>query len=62
MTTFSKTVARFFRSQDGPTTVEYAVMLALIVIVAIGAISGIGVKVSDVMFAVDNGLPQGTGP
>ncbi len=60
MTTFSKTTERFFRSEDGPTTTEYAVMLALIVIVAIGAISGIGVKVSDVMVTVDNGLPQGS--
>lgn len=49
----------FFKSEDGPTTVEYAVMLALIVIVAIGAISGIGVKVSDVFVGVDNGLPVG---
>ena len=49
---------RFFVSEDGPTTTEYAVMLALIVIVAIGAISGIGVKVSDVFVGVDNGLPQ----
>ena len=54
------TAARFFRSQDGPTTVEYAVMLALIVIVATAAISGVGVKVSDVMVTVDNGLPQGS--
>ena len=53
------TVARFFRSQGGPTTVEYALMLALIVIVATAAISGVGVKVSDVMGTVDNGMPQG---
>lgn len=50
---------RFFRSEDGPTTIEYAVMLALIIIVAIGAISGIGVTVSDIFVGVDNGLPVG---
>ena len=60
MTPSSKTAERFFRSEDGPTTTEYAVMLALIVIVAIGAISGIGVKVSDIFVALDNGLPQGS--
>jgi len=50
----------FATSDDGPTTTEYAVMLSLIVIVAIGAISGIGVKVSDVFGGVDNGLPGGS--
>lgn len=33
---------RFFRSEDGPTAVEYAVMLALIVIVCLTAIQSIG--------------------
>ena len=60
MTTFSKAMERFFKSEDGPTTTEYAVMLALIIIVAIGGISGIGVKVSDVFVGVDNGLPAGS--
>lgn len=35
-------VARFMRSEDGPTAVEYAVMLALIVIVCLTAIGAIG--------------------
>ncbi len=51
---------RFLASENGPTTTEYAVMLALIVIVAIGAISGIGVKVDNVVASVDNGLPTGS--
>jgi len=46
-------------SEDGPTTTEYAVMLSLIILVAIGAISGIGIKVSDVFTSVDSGLPSG---
>jgi pilus assembly protein Flp/PilA len=33
---------RFLVSEDGPTAVEYAVMLALIVIVCLTAISSIG--------------------
>ena len=33
---------RFLRSEDGPTAVEYAVMLALIVIVCLTAIQSIG--------------------
>lgn len=34
--------ARFFQSEDGPTAVEYAVMLALIVVVCLGAIRTVG--------------------
>jgi len=35
-------VERFLRSEDGPTAVEYAVMLALIIVVCIAAITAIG--------------------
>jgi len=32
----------FLQSEDGPTAVEYAVMLALIIVVCIGAITTLG--------------------
>jgi len=32
----------FLRNEDGPTAVEYAVMLALIIVVCIAAISTLG--------------------
>jgi pilus assembly protein Flp/PilA len=35
-------VHRFLKAEDGPTAVEYAVMLSLIVIVCLTAISTIG--------------------
>jgi pilus assembly protein Flp/PilA len=35
-------VQRFIVSEDGPTAVEYAVMLALIIIICITAIRSIG--------------------
>jgi pilus assembly protein Flp/PilA len=35
-------VTRFVQKEDGPTAVEYAVMLALIVVVCIGAITTLG--------------------
>ena len=54
---FLKHAHRFFTSEDGPTTTEYAVMLALIVLVSVGAISGIGAKVESVFTNIDNGLP-----
>ena len=38
MTRFGKFISRFLQDEDGPTAVEYAVMLAVIVILCIGAI------------------------
>ncbi|HWA98803.1 MAG TPA: Flp family type IVb pilin [Pirellulales bacterium] len=35
-------INHFLKSEDGPTAVEYAVMLALIVIVCLAAIQSIG--------------------
>lgn len=35
-------VRNFVAREDGPTAVEYAVMLALIVVVCIGAITSLG--------------------
>ena len=42
MKSLTQKVRRFLVSEDGPTAVEYAVMLALIVIVCLTAISAIG--------------------
>ena len=35
-------LAEFFRNEDGPTAVEYAVMLALIIVVCLTAIQAVG--------------------
>ncbi len=40
-------VKKFLTSEDGPTAVEYAVMLALIVVVCITAIKAVGSNASD---------------
>lgn len=40
--TFLNSVKKFLKSEDGPTAVEYAVMLALIVIVCLTAIRAVG--------------------
>jgi pilus assembly protein Flp/PilA len=37
-----KKTVRFLKKEDGPTAVEYAVMLALIVVVCIAAITALG--------------------
>ena len=39
---FVRTAVSFLKKEDGPTAVEYAVMLALIIAVLIAAISNIG--------------------
>jgi pilus assembly protein Flp/PilA len=48
---------RFLVSEDGPTAVEYAVMLALIIIVCLTAISAIGTKASATFQQVADTLP-----
>ena len=52
-------VKNFLRSEDGPTATEYAVMLALIIIIALGAISGLGTAVSGIFTNVTGSLPGG---
>jgi pilus assembly protein Flp/PilA len=42
MKNFASKIQRFLVSEDGPTAVEYAVMLALIIIVCLTAINSIG--------------------
>ena len=46
MKLLAKSVHRFLVSEDGPTAVEYAVMLALIIIVCLTAISAVGTQAS----------------
>ena len=42
MTLLSKKLVAFLKKEDGPTAVEYAVMLALIIVVCIAAITTLG--------------------
>jgi pilus assembly protein Flp/PilA len=46
MQTLNEKLRQFLASEDGPTAVEYAVMLALIIIVCLGAIGMVGTKAS----------------
>ncbi len=59
MNRFLNRVKSFLRSEEGPTATEYAVMLALIIIVALGAITGLGQTVDAVFTNVNNTLPSG---
>ena len=42
MKKFAQSVVNFLKREDGPTAVEYAVMLALIIVVCIAAIATLG--------------------
>ena len=52
MKSLTKKVQHFLVSEDGPTAVEYAVMLALIVIVCLTAITAIGDNANSTFTAV----------
>jgi pilus assembly protein Flp/PilA len=53
-------VVDFLRSEDGPTAVEYAVMLALIIVVCVAAISALGTNANATFGSVAHAL-SGTG-
>lgn len=48
----------FLVNEDGPTATEYAVMLALIIIIALGAIGALGEKVDEIFTNVESNLPD----
>jgi pilus assembly protein Flp/PilA len=47
MTKLLTCAKRFLRDEDGPTAVEYAVMLALIIVVCITAITTLGTNAAN---------------
>jgi pilus assembly protein Flp/PilA len=60
MKSLAQKLHRFLVSEDGPTAVEYAVMLALIIIVCLTAISSIGTQTSTTFQTVAATLGGGT--
>ncbi len=49
-------ISRFLDSEDGPTAVEYAVMLGLIVIAAIGVVTNLTTTVSGTFSSVSSAM------
>jgi pilus assembly protein Flp/PilA len=60
MTQYALRIRRFLVSEDGPTAVEYAVMLALIVVVCLVAIGQIGTNANATFTSVANSLGGGS--
>ena len=56
MKSLAKKMHRFLVSEDGPTAVEYAVMLALIIIVCLTAITAVGTNASTTFSDVSDEL------
>jgi pilus assembly protein Flp/PilA len=54
MKRFTQAVVNFVKREDGPTAVEYAVMLALIVVVCITAITALGSNANKTFTTVSN--------
>ena len=52
MTRLLHSVVEFLKREDGPTAVEYAVMLSLIIVVCLAAISVLGQKASGTFTSV----------
>ena len=52
----SNAVAHFLKREGGPTAVEYAVMLALIIVVCIAAITSLGTNANATFTGVSNTL------
>ena len=59
MKSFASRVQRFLVSEDGPTAVEYAVMLALILVACITIVNSLGKSVSGTFSQVNSALPAG---
>ena len=56
MRKFSQTLVRFVKDESGPTAVEYAVMLALIIVVCITAITTLGKNANNTFTSVGNSI------
>ena len=60
MKKLTKFAVDFLNNEDGPTAVEYAVMLALIIVVCITAITALGTNANKTFTSVSNTI-AGTG-
>jgi pilus assembly protein Flp/PilA len=60
MAKLRESLVRFLREEDGPTAVEYAVMLALIVVVCLVAITALGTNANQVFSDVALNVAAGS--
>ena len=56
MTSVTRWLGAFLKREEGPTAVEYAVMLALIIVVCLAAISTIGTNSSQTFSKIGSAI------
>jgi len=56
MKKFGNALVSFLKNEDGPTAVEYAVMLALIIVVCIAAITTLGTNANNTFTKVGTAI------
>ena len=61
MRQYTKSLVKFLKAEDGPTAVEYAVMLALIIVVCIAAITTLGSNANSTFSFVGSSIHPPTG-
>jgi pilus assembly protein Flp/PilA len=54
-------VVNFLKQEDGPTAVEYAVMLALIIVVCIAAITALGSNANKTFTTIGDSIANANG-
>jgi pilus assembly protein Flp/PilA len=60
MRQYAKNLVQFLKAEDGPTAVEYAVMLALIIVVCLGTLTALGNNANVTYGTVRDALPSGS--
>ena len=61
MRAMTKMMVEFLKKEDGPTAVEYAVMLALIIVVCIAAVTTLGSNANSTFSFVGSSITVPTG-
>jgi pilus assembly protein Flp/PilA len=56
MQKLGQSIVNFLKREDGPTAVEYAVMLALIIVVCLVAITALGSNANKTFTTVSNSI------
>jgi pilus assembly protein Flp/PilA len=57
MKKFARTARSFLTAEDGPAAVEYAIMLAMIILVCFAAVMSVGTQTSSIFQKAANSLP-----
>lgn len=61
MTKVASSLWNFLKQEDGPTAVEYAVMLALIIVVCIVAITNLGSSANNTFTNIGTSMSKANG-